>query len=74
MKHLIVYKGRDISTEQMKEFFFLPFQLQQPAKEIFFYSDILKRLHFSIAFKKLLIISFSPRPQVYCLGPPTYTV
>lgn len=41
--------------------FFLTFQHQQPAKEVFLYSDIMfKRLEFFIAFKKLLMV-FSPK-------------
>lgn len=41
--------------------FFLTLRHQQPAREVFFYSDIMfKRLDFFIAFKKLLIV-FSPK-------------
>lgn len=42
-------------------YFFLTLRHQQPAREVFFYSDIMfKRLDFFIAFKKLLI-AFSPK-------------
>lgn len=44
-----------------KHIFFLTLRHQQPAREVFFYSDIMfKRLDFFIAFKKLLIV-FSPK-------------